>query len=133
MQWNKMRSTQKRRYKLHRQFVVRNEEKDIVVHETYTKIREEDSPYLCHITCECGLVFSLSKKYHTVDNDGIVFPSVGHSQCKFHEWIVLEEWMVKTEILSYIEYCPYCKLNPCPANCEVEIAEYTPNQKGKKK
>ena len=119
-----MRSNQKRRYKLHRQFPVKNEHKNIIIHETYTKIQEENSPYLCHITCDCGLVFSLSKKYHTVDNEGIVFPSIGHSQCGFHEWAVLEGWKLKTEIISTVEYCPYCRGNPCAGNCKIEIADW---------
>ncbi len=93
----------------------------------YIKILDPGSAYLLHLHCVCSGLFSLSKKYHVVDVNeevGLVFPSVYHDGCGFNRKLKLLDWNVQVELLSYVEYCPYCKQNPCLGDCEVEIAKY---------
>lgn len=56
-------------------------------------------PNEVQIRCEqCGhfMQVSIEKKRsydkHTVDDNGIVTPSIGHPSCGFHEWGVLEDF-----------------------------------------
>lgn len=120
----KIKSTQKRRYKLRRHFPIETEKIDNPVVDTYLKIRDEKSELFCHIRCECEELYSLSKKYHVVDETGEVWPTVKHEECGKVDWMLLVDWKMKTDILSSIEWCPYCRGNPCENNCEIEIADW---------
>ena len=54
---------------------------------------EQSSAANAFVCCpDCGNVASLSQ--HTVDPDGSVHPSLvcPHDGCKFHEWVILDEW-----------------------------------------
>lgn len=105
MSYNKMRSTRENRWVIPKYAgsPIDNSEgndlRDIVPKNQWFLLVDDD--HFVHVRCEnCGYIFQLSiektRSYdnHTIDNDGMVEPSIGHdpSHCGLHEWGKLEDW-----------------------------------------
>ncbi len=101
--WNPMRST------LQSRFILKRHDKDMeyyYVYDNITKMQDipslhyiiendPEKPWLLDFKCECGNIVTLMKNIHTINENGIITPSVGHSSCGFHEWVKLENWNAK--------------------------------------
>lgn len=86
VEYRKMRSTTEKRFIFKRSAA--SEYKDL---EQFHYLKYNGVVVLVDFRCECGMIITLVKPRHTV-KDGIVNPSVGHTACGFHEWVILEDW-----------------------------------------
>lgn len=55
-------------------------------------IKVNSKVILADFKCNCGHVITITSNHHTIDENGVVMPSVGHDQCGFHEWVKLDKW-----------------------------------------
>lgn len=96
---NKMRSTPSRRWLIKKgnltwdqMYSTEKYGQGLKEPNSYVKNTNPNNHILADIRCECGDIMTLVSENHTVDQNGVINPSVHHQRCGFHEWAQFKNW-----------------------------------------